>query len=300
MSRYLLAAIGPILLFPPFLHAGLMIPDIAHDRIMLFDHVTGDVVDADWITDVGAVGWNFTSPYEAIQVNNEIWVSDQVVGNVLRFDSSTRAYLSSISARPGGGSFFQPNGLSFDGQHVYLTNTGGNTQSTGISKYSSNGAPVAFFSSISSADVAPFNGDLLVTAAGGINRRSSIDGTFINTFATGSFPGQVSVLNDNSVLTLFPFNLAAGVYHYNPDGTLRRYIATAPLSGSRRGTFLLDDGNYLVTTSTGVFKYDIVSATFEEIMGGVNAQNVTFIPEPCALTMLATSLLCLRRSRHHR
>ncbi len=77
--------------------AQLMIPDSAGDRVMLFSAADGSIMDLNWITDVGAVGWVFSTPKEARVVNGQIWVSDQVADAIHRFDME-RHYLSSITA----------------------------------------------------------------------------------------------------------------------------------------------------------------------------------------------------------
>jgi hypothetical protein len=289
-------------------HAGLMIPDIANDRIMLFDHVTGHLVDPNWITDAGAIGWGFRTPHEAMVVNNEIWVSDEGIGGtegaIRRFDLNTRTYNSSITTRTGGAPLREPQGLASDGTNVYVTHFGFTSSECGITRYDTTGVPGAFFNiSHRMEDIAVFGSNLLVTNAVtlSIQRLSANNGFLINNFATGSSgPRQVSVLGDNSVLALFPANAGAGVYHYNPDGTVRRYIATSGLSGIRRGAYLLGDGNYLVSTSAGVYKYDIAGATFEQIMGGVDTRLISFVPEPSALALAAATFLLLRQRRNHR
>ena len=57
----------------------LMIPDSQSDRVLLFDPVDGSLVNDNFVDGTGL----FTTPLNAIQVNQEIWVSDQVEDSYL-------------------------------------------------------------------------------------------------------------------------------------------------------------------------------------------------------------------------
>ena len=64
----------------------LLIPDSASDRIILVDAFDGALIN-DRFIDGSAEGLGiFQTPFNAIQVNREIWVSDQVADALFRFD----------------------------------------------------------------------------------------------------------------------------------------------------------------------------------------------------------------------
>jgi len=276
----------------------LMVPDSgAGDRIMLFSAADGSLVDINWITDIGAVGWSFTTPKEARVIGNEIWVSDQVTDAIHRFDMD-RNFLSSITAHPGGGTLDNIRGFGTDGTNVYVTVFHGTAALRGIAVYTTTGTPLSFFSAGATGsgpfDAEPFQGELLISSAATDNiERWTNAGVFVNNFATGIvFPQQVEILGDGSVITVSSISTPGveGVYHFNADGTLRRYIDTQPAKNQfgelvPRGAYLLGDGNYLISTDGEVMEYDVTLDNFTQVLTGVNAQYVTpFTPATgCAL-----------------
>ena len=79
--------------------AELMMPDSRDgDRIMLFNDFNGALIDANWITDAGGQ-FIFTNPREAMQIGNQIWVTDQIADTVTRFDLN-RNFFGTITAHP--------------------------------------------------------------------------------------------------------------------------------------------------------------------------------------------------------
>jgi len=284
-SRLLTAALAAAVFAAPA-SAQLMIPDSgAGDRIMLFSKADGALLDLDWITDLSGE-FVFTTPKEAIVVNGEIWVSDQVVDAIHRFDRSTRQFLGSITAMSNGSNLDNVRGMGFDGTTVYITNAAP-TANRGIQMYSTDGTPTGFLPIPSSLfDVEPFGAELLI-ANEGVNaiQRWTPDGALLGNFATGVvFPQQVATMADGSILAVSSIASAGveGVYHFNADGSLRAFIDTEVMKvqfGEHvpRGAWLLDDGGYLITTDRGVFKaMEIAPGTFVflSIVSGVNAQFI--------------------------
>lgn len=294
---------------PAFSNAQLMIPDSGTgDRVMLFNAFDGSLIDADWITDVGQP-YVFTTPKEAAVVGNQIWVSDQVADAVHRFDLS-RNYLGSITTDAAGNTLDNIRGFGYDGSNVYLTRFHGTTTLRGIVTIDAASATATGFFAMgtnSPFDAQTFNGDLLISNSTTDNiERWTTGGTFVNNFATGiDFPQQVAQMPDGSIITLSTIGAAGieGVYHFNPDGTLRRFIDTEPLKGQfgeqvPTGAWQLGDGNYLISTGIGIFTYNVVGNSFAQVLGGVSGQYINPIPEPATLGLLsAAALLALRRPR---
>jgi hypothetical protein len=300
--------------------AQLMVPDSGPgDRVMLFSQVDGSLLDVNWITDIGAP-FVFTTPKEALVVNNQIWVADQVADAVHRFDLS-RNFLGSITTLPAGlpvSNLDNLRGMGFDGSTVYLTLFHSNTAVRGVVKIDPVTATSTEFLPISPTtnslfDAEPFEGDLLISnsTTNNIERRKTGDLSLTSNFATGiTFPQQVARMADNSVISTSTIAAAGveGVYHHNPDGSLRRYINTEAIKASAgelvpRGAWLLDNGDYFVTTSIGVFTVrptgpGPLQYTFSPVLTGVDAQYVNVVPEPAAVTvgaMLAGLALSRRR-----
>jgi len=268
----------------------LMVVDSGADRVMLFSKVDGSLIDANWITDADAVGWVFTTPKEAISVGSEVWVSDQVADAIHRFDAVTREYVGSITTMPSGALLDNIRGMGFDGTTVYLTQFHGTTTNRGVVMFATDGTPVGFFpvptSSWSWFDVEPFEGDLLISSSSTNDvRRYTTDGAPVSVFAPGiTFAQQVSRQADGSIITVASIAAAGveGVYHFNADGTLRRFIDTENLKqhiGEQvpRGAYQLDDGGYLIATDRGVYKAVEVSEgffSFEAMFAGADAQFI--------------------------
>lgn len=308
--RYLLVSCAAVLVSAGSAAAQyLMIPDSGTaDRIMLFSEADGSLLDINWLTDAGAVGWFFTTPKEAMQIGNEIWVSDQVADAVHRFDLN-RNFLSSITAHPAGGTLDNIRGFGYDGSKMYLSVFTSDTARRGVAIYDLNGNPTGFHQNTAASyfDIGPFMGDYLVTnsTSNNVERRNAGDGSFISNFATGIvFPQQVEVLADNSVLAVS--TIAAdgieGVYHFNSDMTLRRFIDTQLIKNAfgeqvPRAAWLLDNGEYLITTSIGVFRTN--GAGFDRLTTGTDAQFIgRLIPAPgAAVLAIALAGAATRRRR---
>jgi hypothetical protein len=275
--------------------AQLLIPDSAGDRVMLFSRADGSVINPNWVTDQGAVGWSLSMPREATAVGQQVWVSDQLADALMRFDSDGN-FLGSITAHPAGGTLDNVRGFGVTSSRVYLTVFHGTAASRGVASYAvPAGTPAGFFQSPASLfDAEPFAGDLLVSNSTTDRiERWTTAGTFVSTFASGVvFPQQVVRLSDGSVLTVSSIASPGveGVYHFNADGSLRLFIDTEPLKGAfgehvPRGAFLLDSGDYLISTSLGVFKAlgSGPPFVFQQMLGGVDGQYIGVVPGPaCA------------------
>jgi len=297
-------------LTPALARAQLMIPDSGTgDRVMLFNAFDGSLIDADWITDVGQP-YVFTTPKEAAVVGNQIWVSDQVADAVHRFDLS-RNYLGSITTHPNGGNLDNLRGLGYDGTSVYLTTMPSTAANRGIVRIdAATATPNGFFPGPGSYfDAEPFGAsDMLVTSStsNNVERWRRADGALLGNFATGvTFPQQVATMSDGSVVTVSTIAAAGieGVYHFNPDGTLRRFIDTEPLKGQfgeqvPTGAWQLGNGNYLISTGIGIFTYNVAGNSFAQVLGGVSGQYINPIPEPASVSALTCAgLIALRRWR---
>lgn len=312
------AAVGALFAPVSFVQAQLMVTDSgAGDRVMLFSSQDGALIDANWITDAGAVGWQFTTPKEAAVVGNEIWVSDQVADSIVRFDSN-RQFIGIINQLAGGaGTFDNLRGFGYDGSRVYLTMFHGTTSLRGVVTIDAATATSTGFFAVgtnSLFDAQPFGGDLLIanSTTNNIERRNASTGALISNFATGvTFPQQVAEMADGSIISVSSIAAAGieGIYHHNADGSLRRYIDTEGLkvgAGEQvpRGAWVLGNGDYLVTTSIGVFTLRPTGAgpldyTFSPVITGVDAQYVNQVPEPAAaaVALALAGLAAVRRKR---
>jgi hypothetical protein len=267
--------------------ADLMIPDSgAGDRVMLFSSLDGSLIDADWITDISQP-FVFTTPKEAKVVGNEIWVSDQVADAIHRFDLN-RNYLSSITQHFNPGVLLDNlRGFGIHGSNVYLTIDPSAVANSGVVIYDFAGAAVGFFPGVpggaSMFDVAPFGKELLISnsTTNDIERYSPA-GAMLGVFQPEiTFPQQVDALPDGTIIAVSSIAASGveGVYHWNADGSLIRFIDTEPLKGAfgehvPRAAWPLGDGNYLIASGPGVYKYDVAGNSFSIILDNVDAQFI--------------------------
>lgn len=298
--------------------AQLMIPDSGTgDRVMLFDQNNGSLIDPNWITDAGGL-FTFTTPKEAAVVRDQIWVSDQVADAVHRFDLN-RNFLGSITALPGGLPAANLDnlrgfGVSPDGSEVYLSIFHSNTAIRGVVRIDTSTAASTSFiqmlpTSTSVFDAELYNGELLIPTSGSdsIQRRRLSDGALLGDFASLVDPQQVHVEPDGSVIAVSTIAAAGteGIYHFNPNGSLRRYIDTEAIKVATgemvpRASVVLGNGDYLLATSDGVFTIRPTGSgstdyTFTISIDGVDAQYINAVPEPSSA--LALALLTLARRR---
>ncbi len=83
----------------------LLAVDTRLNRVMTLSPFDGTVLNANFITDAGPSGlYDFQTPRAAIQVNNEIWVTDQGpnVNAIFRFDHDG-GFLGRIGGNTAGG-----------------------------------------------------------------------------------------------------------------------------------------------------------------------------------------------------
>jgi hypothetical protein len=320
LTGALACALGLAAPSPAAAQVAFIIPDSGTgDRVMLFD-ADGNLTNANWITDASPL-FELTTPKEAIAIGGEVWVSDQVADAVHRFglDFVSPTYLGSITTDASGNTLDNIRGLGDDtyfnaGRTVFLTRFHGTPALRGTVVIDAPTAtPTGFFpapaTSGSFFDVEPIgNGEMLVSnsATDDIERYRRSDGAFLGTFAQNlTLPQQVARMVDGSIVTVASVAAAGveGVYHFNSDGTLRRYIDTSPLEAmfgaqTPQGAHAMSGGDYLIGASDGVFRYSVATNTFTEIIGGVSGQyvNPIWIPEPAALgTVACAGLLALRR-----
>ncbi|MFZ2875688.1 MAG: hypothetical protein WAZ94_14530 [Phycisphaerales bacterium] len=236
----------------------LMIPDSGtSDRVMLFDASTGALINADFIPDA-ASPYLFTTPKEAIQVGNEIWVSDQVADAIHRFTASlTPQYLSTIS-----GGLDNIRGLGRVGDRIYVSNSGTGNGAPGpaIVAFNLDGSPAGSFACPDPFDVVDFHGKLMVTDIAGDDIRVFLtDGTLDSVFHNSDgvngidFPEQAIILNTGAggaeEVWATGFTAPAGIYRYDSDGGQVAYynVSTGP-----RGLWPLSDGQMLFTEGSAV------------------------------------------------
>ncbi len=297
--------------------AQLLIPDSDSDSIGLYSAADGSLIDANFITDANdANTYDFATPIEAIQVGNEIFVSDQIADAIFIFDLSGN-YVDKIDS-----GLDNLRGIAAVNGTVYAANGGGN-----------NGAPEDQIVTIDAAtrsitgsfgfgppdfspfDVEVFGNVLLVSDIDGgpssnpFNTEGvdafNFDGSYIGRVVSvgttdpnngPDFPEQIAGKISDSNFLVAGFSAPAGVYEFENDGD---FVDVYAEGFGGRGVAELGNGNYIYTKGNGAFVFDPAGPDGEGTTVGDGNRFISrvAIPEPTTLGLLAVGGLCVLRRR---
>jgi hypothetical protein len=264
----------------------LLVPESTYDRVMAFDPVTGNLVDADFIP---ADITNLSTPIHAIlgPDNNSILVSDQIVDAVQEYDFDGNF----IGTFAGGDVNILDNirGIALRPNGNLLVTVGGGTNDDAVAEFDTNGAYLGNFIANGSGGLdSPFDAldrtnDWLV---GGITsdalHRYDLAGTYLdNLTAINSFPEQLGLASNDNILVANFSGTQEGVVEYTSAGALVGIYDPATLGGYR-GIYELPNGNILTTNGSGVHEIDRNGNLVETKIAGVNARFIEFIPTESA------------------
>jgi hypothetical protein len=297
--------------------AQLLIPDSTNDSIGLYSDVDGSVIDKNFIVDANdPATYDFSTPQEAIQVGNEIFVSDQNADAIFIFDLAGN-YVDKIDS-----GLDNVRGLAYEASvdTVYVANGGGNNgapddqivtidpSTRGITGSFAFGPP-----DFSPWDVEVYDGQLLVTDIDGGTLNSegvdvfNFDGSYVGRIVAVNtsnadngpdFPQQVAgKLGDDGFL-VGGFSVPSGVYEFDADGDP---VATYQAGFGPRGVAELLNGDYLYTNGDGAYTFDPLTDTRTFVAGSDGSGRLisrVVIPEPATAGLLALAGLAgLRRRR---
>ena len=242
-------------------------PDDVNDRVVAFSPVDGSVISDNMFAIAS------TAQVGAIDVNGEIWVSEQVGDRVVRYDAMGNV-LGIIGPTFPGGGLDNIRGLNFINGIVYVTNDGSGNGATADSLVTFDPAgnhlatlPLAFSSS--PFTVLPFQGDLLVV--------SSSAGNDIHRYTTAGVP--VGLFHDSAAIGFGHAACIASdgnvwVSTFTSDTILKldatngsTILQTVPTDNAR-GVFELQNGNLLWTNTSGTWVHDFGTATNTLVLAG--------------------------------
>ena len=257
----------------------LMIPDSVKDRILLFDAQDGSLIDDNFIDGSEETGLGiFQTPINAVQINQEIWVSDQVADAIFRFDLQGN-YLSVVGDNDGDGDtdgLDNIRGLEFVNGLVYVANAGDENDAPGdgeiVVVFDQTGNNLGFFDTGDPYDIRAYNGELLINdinseSIGGEDiDRYSIDGvnsTLLGTLVesdgeTGiDFPQQITIRESNGNILVGGFSRPGGIYEYDTEGNQVNFFdASAGFANIVRAAYELDNGEIIWSGGDGVVVTD--------------------------------------------
>ncbi|MEZ6242338.1 MAG: GC-type dockerin domain-anchored protein [Phycisphaerales bacterium] len=256
MHPILPAALAACVLATPVFAQHLLVPDKGAGRLMLFDASNGRVVDPDSIVPPSGT---LAGPVEAIQVGDEVWVSQPGQDIIRRFsmNGDVIATLQGPFAVP----LDRPTGMATDGSTILVTNffIAKHTSASWITRLSTSGANLGTFDAFSDAAMTDvlFKGGVFyvalqsdqtierVTSTGvhqGIFGRLDQDGVF-------TVPAQIAPAADGGLLVA----CNRGIVHLDAGGALVERLLP---DRSIVGVAALDDGRILFTDSFGVYRLE--------------------------------------------
>lgn len=264
----------------------VMMPDSTNNRLVYFDPADGSVLNSNVFPLAGG------TPIHAMQVGNEIWVSEQIGDRVSRwaFDGT------SLGAITGG--LDNVRGMGFANNTVYVCNDGTANGAPGnaLRMYDTSGGSLGFFptpSTLGPFHVLDFAGGILVSSdsANDDIHKYSYTGTSLGTFhnsTTLNFGEQMDYAANGDILCAgFSSN---NIVRLNPaDGSV---ITTYTASGAR-GVYQLDNGNILWTNGSGAHVLNPTTGVSTQVYtGGGRFLDFILIPEPSSLALLALAGMC--------
>lgn len=312
---------------PAWAQEVLLAVDTRLNRVLTLDPFSGAVLNPNFITDAGPTGaYDFQTPRAAIQVNSEIWVTDQGPNSnaIYRFDLAG-GYVGRIGGNTPGGGLSNVRGLRFIDGVVYAVNAGSDNGAPGASivRISPEGSILGSFSTLAAGgtvgaspwDIVSFGGQLLVSD--GTSRalqRYNLDGSYVGAFTTAfnNIPQQMFVRANGNVLASAngsqPLG-SFGLYEFASTGSLVSSWAGTPGLGVR-GVYELGNGQYLISEAGGASPTRGLgtinpagpanTSNFSLILGQVNGGWISPavlspIPEPQTWLLMAGGLALLLR-----
>lgn len=271
----------------------LMMPDSTNNRLVLFNPFDGTLVNPNLFA--LAAG----TPVEAIQVGNEIWVSEQLGDRVSRW-SITGTALGQLGGGPTGG-LDNVRGITVINNVLHVTNDGSGNGAPGPSlvQFDLTGNNLGFLPMTSSSgpfDVLDNQGGLLVSsdAANDDVHRYSYAGASLGTFHNSTslnFAEQMHMAANGDVLVAgFSSN---NVVRLDPSGAI---VSSFAASGAR-GVWELGNGNIMWTNGSGAHVFDVISGSSTQVYTGVGRFVGALVPEPATLSLIGMGLAALSISR---
>lgn len=308
----------------------LLIPESTNDRVMAFDPMTGDLVDADFIP---ADPTNLSTPIHAVLSPDgmSVLVSDQIDDVVQQYDLAGN-FLGTFAPAGGADTSILDNirGVGFRPNGNLLVTVGGGANDDAVAEFDSAGNYVGNFVANGAGGLdSPFD-VFAVTAPGG----SLLSGDYlvggitsdaIHIYdAAGASQGDLAPMNtfaeqiaqaaNGNVLVANFSGTQEGVVELDNLGGVVGIYDPASLGGYR-GVYELPNGNILTTNGGGVHEIDRAGNLVETKIPGVSARFITLVggagepPVPAveiptlsslslaalALLLAAAAFLALRR-----
>lgn len=245
----------------------LIMTNSTTDTLVSFDPLDGSVINASLFAIPNTV------QVSAIDVNGEIWISEQTGDRIVRYDSAGNV-LGQIGPTHSGGGLDNIRGMGFINGQIYVTNSGTQNGAPGnaVVIFDTAGNYVSHFNATGFApspfSVLAFQGDLLVASSSANDdvHRFDLAGNSIGTFHNSTslnFAHQLAPASDG--------NVWCGGFSSNNvvklDASTGAVLSSFTASGAR-GVFELGNGNVMWTNGTGAHVYDPNTNSSTMILAG--------------------------------
>lgn len=278
----------------PSLQTFLLIPESTGDRVMQFDPVTGDLINADFIP---ADPDNLSIPIQAIlsSTGDSILVSDQLDDVVQEYDLQGN-YLGVFAPAGGPNTAILDNirGIALRSDGNLLVTVGGGANDDAIAMFDTAGNSLGNLVANGAGGLdSPFGIELQTTPEEGIgdliiggitsdmiHSYDSLTGNPISNIGSiNTFPEQISFssIGTEGVGNYLIANFSGtqeGIVEMDFSGTALNITNPASLGGYR-GVYELPNGNFLVTNGGGVHEIDGANNLIETKVSGVSARFIS-------------------------
>ncbi len=264
--------------------------------VVLLDADNGLVIEPTFI-DLSPLAQG--TPKALEQVDDEIWISDQIEDRIDRFDLSGN-YLSTIGGQMSGGGLDNIKGMAVvNNSEVWVTNAGSNNDAPGdaIVRFDFDGNNLGFFpttGSDSAFDVIDVGGEVYISYISGETKieRRDYDGNVLGNIVEEGvvqFIQQIELNSTNNSVYAAVFSTLGGnppgLYEFAvSDGAILNYWGA---EANLRGVAALGDGNILISNSGGVYILDpntgiatSISTDSGQYFGRINLTPCTPPPPP--------------------
>ncbi|MBN8646202.1 MAG: hypothetical protein J0L61_13290 [Planctomycetes bacterium] len=271
----------------------VMMPDSTNNRVALFDPNTGALINSAYF------GLNSgTTPVHALQVDSEIWVSEQIGDKISRYS------LTGTPLAPITGGLDNIRGMGYFGGKVYVTNSGTANGAPGaaVITYDTAGNNTATWTTPSASSpfgVLEYPGGMLVSSSNANDdiHKYSLSGASLGTFHNSTsinFAEQMDYAANGDVLVaVFTSNIVARL---NP--TTGAIVSSFAAPGAR-GVYQLGNGNIMWSSGAGAFVYDVGSGVSSQVYAG-GGRYLDFLNIPAPSTAGALALMAVGAARRRR